>query len=75
MKVTRRKPIRYAGADDLDLRYVVLRFTDGTVVDKRRCPSGIQARWHWHRPAGAPVDPETGANAVCVCTHPKQGVS
>jgi hypothetical protein len=58
---------RRATDDDLDLRYVLLRFTDGLVVDPRTCPQGIHARPHWH--AGPPA--ATGANAVCDHVDPR----
>jgi len=47
-----------------DRRYVLLRFSDGLVVDPRRCPLGIKARSHW-RPGA--LNPNTGVNAVCAC--------
>lgn len=53
-------------AEPLDLRYVLLRFVDGRVVDPRRCPRHISASSHWVD-AGRVVDAATGANTICGC--------
>lgn len=48
-----------------DERHSWLRFTDGLIVDPRRCPSGILAKKHWARVPGLEVPGEP--NAECAC--------
>lgn len=50
-----------------DERRFWLYFTDGTIVDPRRCPRNVHARNHWHRVDDAP---KGEPNAVCACTDP-----
>lgn len=44
---------------------VLLRFTDGKVVDPKRCPKGSSAHPHW-RLDGA-EHPPGEVNTVCAC--------
>ena len=44
----------------VDLRYVLLKFADGTLIDPRKCKLGIMARGHWRQTEGEPF-------AVCLC--------
>lgn len=47
----------------VDERYVLLRFSDGAVIDGRNCPAGILARNHWRI-----IDGVAGAvNTQCAC--------
>lgn len=60
--VNRRKAKIVAGIDE---RRIWLHFTDGKIVDPRRCPEGNHAHNHWDRietpvPAGEP-------NTICKC--------
>jgi hypothetical protein len=50
---------------EVDERYVLLRFTDGLIVDPRRCPAGIMARGHWSLTEGLRIPGEP--NAECGC--------
>lgn len=58
----RTKPSR---DEPVDLRYVLLRYSNGNIVDPRSCPAGRMDPAHWHR-IDSDVEPGT-PNMVCTC--------
>lgn len=65
MKVAKRRQREPGEADE---RYVLIRSTDGLIIDPRRCPVGIMAHPHWRPAEGLFVPGEP--NAECGCPKP-----